>query len=523
MRASLTMALTMGLVLAMVHVGAAQDRNDQRRQFFEGILRTLIESQVDRGPRPDNGPRIPPGGRNPQLEAARQTLDRFSDESGNLLAGLRQEEQVNPAYRAVLGDMVRIKADADVLRQRAAVINAEQFSNDYSSIDRQWRVVSHRLRQIPSFDRGCLGHVEKLNVYDQQICDLLGVTPQFDRLELARQIAEMRAYLQTLLEDLAFDARRQPGGQVLVLEGQKLLASVDHLGQVVAQRATHPVVVAEYQQFFARWRGWASQSRAVDDRHIGRNIRRIHEINDAIHELLWIPKTVDRGELLALVKTLQRDFDYVYAAITLDRLLRHPNPQNVVAGAASLNGSCANLVASLAGQTSLDELVWDFRTLEVEWQSVGGQFASWREPELDQRLAAVQRTMDILSQTLGQELTIDHRDVVALAASIHEGADSLALQMSRLVNVPNQYPPQFRASSNAAARDFQDAAHHFHESIARGAADDHLKRDCLALAAAWQAAQQALAGFNPTQRGFLDQICQPLAPQIAKVQVLYAY
>ena len=60
-------------------VAAQQPSRDGRRQFVEGLLQALIDSQLDRG-RPPGRPSTPA---DPQLAAVRKHLDGFSRHSGD--------------------------------------------------------------------------------------------------------------------------------------------------------------------------------------------------------------------------------------------------------------------------------------------------------------------------------------------------------------------------------------------------------------------------------------------------------
>ena len=136
-------SVSIGLLLATT-VRAQDDRREQRRQFVEGILRTLVDSQLKNEPQPPPGVRQPP--LDPRLRDAHTTLRSFSEESSQLILALRQEDQLSPSLRPILTDVLRVKATCDVLVQRAPFYNEQQFAGQFQQMDRDWRGVSHRLR-----------------------------------------------------------------------------------------------------------------------------------------------------------------------------------------------------------------------------------------------------------------------------------------------------------------------------------------------------------------------------------------
>ncbi len=523
MRAHRCLPLAIGFLLVVVDLSAAQDANDRRRQFFEGILRSLIDSQLDRQqpPNPGRPNRLPI--RDPRVAASRQALERFAGEAGRLMTALRREEQSNPGYRSLLGDVVRIKANADILLRRVPGLSLEQLSQEYQPIDRQWRVTGHRVRQIPGVGRECLGHVEKLDLYDQQICELLNLTPQFDRNALAQEVALMRAGLETLLEDLSYQLTYQSGRRALLVEGQTLLAQVDRFSRLTDRNSAHQAVVAEYQRLYERWRQLAKQVRSLDERYLTRRMQRIEASHEAIHELLWLPMPLDRDQLQAIMQTFQRDVHQICSQITLNELIDHPQPQEALASILALNSASVELTKALAAQTGLDELVWDFRVLEVEWQTARNHLASVRGPDFAQQLAAAQRAMDSLVHALGQDLSVDRDEVVELIASIHHNADLLASRAVQLVNSSNQYPSGFRSAAQKAAREFQAAAGHLHETLIHHGDDEHLRVDSLEVAKSWQRVTATFSEFAPAHRNALSQVAGALGPDIAKLQILYTY
>jgi hypothetical protein len=177
MRCTILVVLAVGIGnIWLVTGGQAQgpaDERERRRQAIEGILRSLVETHLSRDrdrepPRPPQQPvPVPPRHRPEDITKyrdAQRAVQEFSNEAGQLIGVLREEEHLSPGIRPLLGDAISIKARSDALLRRPyGPGGADALARDYQEVDRQWRVLSHRLEQADDVSGRCRDHVKKMH------------------------------------------------------------------------------------------------------------------------------------------------------------------------------------------------------------------------------------------------------------------------------------------------------------------------------------------------------------------------
>ena len=260
-------------------------------------------------------------------------------------------------------------------------------------------------------------------------------------------------------------------------EGRRLISQIRAIGLSAASNVNNATIVGQYREFYERWRRFIIGIQSVGSPHIERVVRSIAKSNNELHDLLWLPRKIDRNELLALTKALTNSVHQLCQAVPLSVVIELRDPLAAVADSQELLASCRALVQSVGGTEDLDDLVWDFRVVEVEWQQVLQHFQTLKQPEVNRQLAVSAQTMAFLRETLGQELVLDHQTVVALAAGLDDLTEAIQRDVSRYL-ATNRHPPMFRTQALQAAQTLQQTARLLHTSVAEQADDEVLRSQC---------------------------------------------
>jgi hypothetical protein len=333
----------------------------------------------------------------------------------------------------------------------------------------------------------------------------------------------LSAETRHLVEDVAFEVPHGKGRGELISQGRQLELQVNQLADAISRDVRYDVIVDAYKDYHTRWRRWASGLRTIDSRYVMRGVRRVDLTNDQIHELLWIPQVIDRQQIVHRAKALAGDVDQILIATSVRDLLGLPNAADVLSTARELAGLCEGFAQSAAGRSDLDDLLWDYRVLDVEWQTLQGHFKAINNIDLQQRLAAADQTAAALRESLGIRPISDFREAVRLAASVDNLADILQRDARHRMGMSARYSPQFRKLLIDSTSQFHDAAHEFHDSVVRHADDSRLRSQCAGLARLWEQMGGHFAKCTPEDRSVLRDTCHRIAPALAKLQVLYAY
>ena len=210
-------AIALLVALCGTQLLAQDGRRDQRRQFVEGLLRTLVESQLDRQPRESERRGQPTVV--PELVRARQHFSELSVHNTQLVHHLSTHAARSPSAKPFLADALKLNASLSHIQRRSATARRlEDLQPDFRAWDRDWRLLSYRLRQADGLDDQCLQCVTRVSELEVTLCSLLGVSPQVDYNELLSASIAMSTSLAHLIEDVQIELPRSRAGLALAAE-----------------------------------------------------------------------------------------------------------------------------------------------------------------------------------------------------------------------------------------------------------------------------------------------------------------
>ncbi|MGE3317262.1 MAG: hypothetical protein AB7O26_19260, partial [Planctomycetaceae bacterium] len=244
------------------------------------------------------------------LQPIRRAFASFAEESQRLVAGLNADLDYIPGVRPLLGDAIQVGANSAVLNEKSKQANNKRILEpEFEQLDRQWRSLSYRLRQVQNLDRTCLQRVDKLDELDRQLCDAFRIEKQVNRRDLAARTSAMASGLQNLREDIELELEPSENRMQLVMMTQKLQQQAEHISYIISDQADYDTIVAEYKRFQELWYPHAAKLRPIENQYVERNVRRIAQNNRTVHELLWLPQQIDPSQLLYLTSILQKQVD----------------------------------------------------------------------------------------------------------------------------------------------------------------------------------------------------------------------
>ena len=389
MRQGTIFVVVVGLVVGWLGTPAWAQRDERRRNLIEDALRVLVETQVlphltpDRQPGPPPPPRPggPRPGGDPRHREIRRAVEEFAADAGELVSTLRRDEQARPEIRPLLGDAIAVKALSDALLRRAEFQpGGEVFSESYPAITQRWRSLSLRLEGSFAVSATCRELARKLDASDRRICQALDISPEVDREAAVQLLAAMSGHLRSLQEEIATDARHSRDAQLLMLQTRQLQIEANSLTAMLGYRSKYDDVVGQYGKFYDSWKTLAERLRVDEYRSAGRRIRSIRHLHNELHELLWIPRGLDRAALAYAALELQRNLQTLCEQVSLKTLLTLPDGATVLKATRELQTMCADFATSAARNDTLDSLRWDFRPLDVQWQQYRSYFQESAAP-----------------------------------------------------------------------------------------------------------------------------------------------
>lgn len=519
-------ALVFLLFLQLSPVSAqtnTQTRQNQRGQMVQGLLRDLIDSQLN-FQQPQQLQPVPASEIAPQMRQVRQLLTQYASEAEQLITALRYEERYLPVLRTALSDALGVKATADVLVQRIRYYGqTSQMASEYSELDRQWRVLSHQLKQTTNISTAVLQRVGRLDQLTDQLGQQFRLDPQVESEEILHYFMTLASDLSHLSEDIRIDLFSHPKRDEYTRQVQTLKGRAEQLRWAVERGYQYEDIKRYYQQFFESWLPVKRDLRTVENRYVQRNVTRISQVNDRLHELLWLSPVIDGHDILYLADTLQRQVQSISDRIPVRRLFDVPDPNGTFSQALEFYNLCHDFRETVARETELDSLRWDFRELQVAWNDLRNVLVPVAQDDTSQNIGVVDQSMLGLRNALRLQTVIDAQQITQLASQLDNMTDLLYYDVHRYLGRSSQIPQPIRTEVVTASNDLHQAAKTLYDRVSRRADDQDLANHTRQVASHWNDFQHVVARIPAAEREPITRTVQHIAPIMAELQLLYAY
>ncbi len=487
------------ILISWVADTAVAQQTDQarRRQFVEGLLQTLIDSQLPpRQPPPPVPPPAPPLRPPSKLAEVRTELDAFASESRELLNALQADWSRAEPVGPLIGETAKIHHAASAVAgkyRQSPLFDLAPIAQDYGLINRDWRILAYRIQQIRNLSRRASDLVGSLNAHDQRLCRLLEVQPQLDVPSLVRQTAALLVDLQNLADDLQSDLPPSPEKSRLTTLCRQAQQGAGETAEAVSGGAAHDVIQEAYKKFRTEWSALVAALRPVDNRYVQRTVRRVWQSDRVIHELLWIPYETDRAHTIYMAQVLQGHIDTLYDTVSLEDLIDLPPARQVLPIAGEFYGLCEYFILCAEGKNSLDDLAKAYWDLDAAWPGFSDCFASAKSPEVHHTLTEIEQSMSALRQLLGIPPAIDWELARQRSSRLEYLAHALERSLESTAQSSGKYPSHVRSRITSAAnrsRGFCTSCRDLNAKIVAKTSPKQLGPECTALAQAWALVQK---------------------------------
>jgi len=536
----LSLLLTLTLSLCFATISNAQDqRRAQRRALVEDLLKGLIESAVEKPDEHDhrhnarpgqpnpNDPRRP-GGNRPQvtvevsreMAAARGHLVNWNRSAANLVEELRHHEYEAPQLRPLLADSLKIQANVELLTRKAQIYpTLDPLVADFQLIDRDWRVLSHRLKQTRGLPRECSGLISSISELDSQLCGVFNIQPQIDRLELQRLSTKLRSDYDHLLQDVYYLARDRKGGQKLMREGKQVQSMIAQASALIG-RGNYDTIVDAYGQCTTAWKTYSRKLLSLRDERLRHSISDIETTGRLIHEQLWLPVALDREYLASMAESISQNSNQIFESISMARLMASPKPGIALTTAREFQHACANFSNGISSGAPLDQLEWDFRLYEAQWNHLHNMYHEFHVPEVDHRLEDIQSTMDMLKQTFGDPPAMDQYALSQLTANLDALCRQTSIDVHRRIT-DRRYDSRFHDQICGAADRFSQSANQLHQQVLRQPNGISSRNELNELFVQWRTLKPMFNQCQDADKAVLNQYRSQIEPLMVKLQVVF--
>ncbi len=489
---------------------------------FDGLLRTLVDTQTNFGNSVDPYNPIPQGAQSVSPQELSRLLGSYVGSINQLLTGLQSEARYNANVRPLMGDALNIRATLDYLiQQLQRSTDVARMSNDFAGLDRQWRSLSHQVKQLPNLGSSVLRQIEAIDQTNEALSKAFRFDPQMERVALSRLLTTVDGNLQQLSEDIDFDLFSHPKRDLWTRQLGDLRSRANQTQLAMTNQYPYADVVRYYKQFFDTWMGLKRELRTADNRYVQRDVSRITKTFERIHELLWIPPVIDGRDILYLADALKQNVDGITAGISLQQLIALNNATDVFRRAREFYAQCEDFRRTVASESNLENIRFGFKYLEPAWIDLRNVLIPLGNPQLNQAVELIDRSLADLRTSMGLQSTINRSEVVELASTLNTMTDLLSYDVARFVGRSDRYPQQFRTDAIASTANLKKAAGQLHQSVLQDTSPNSGKDQFRELTREWSRLQGFITKIEDRDRAELARTYQQIAPAITKLQVVY--
>lgn len=510
------------LISTVLLTGGFASADEKARKIVGGILKILVESQM----RDRDGQNIRPGGprpgrATPELTKARTALQSFRQESITLNTLLQKDAQRNPGLRTLIADSVRLQARADAITQRSQAVPDHRFIvQDTRLLDSDWRKLSWRLQQVPNLPQPCRACIGLLDRYDAAFCEALSIEPQIDRRSLQRQSEGLVVYLNGLGDDINFELQRSPARNTLLLKASQAHQSAVGFSDAVSASLPYSELVSSYKSFLRRWNPLARELCSFESRFIERTVLRLQQIDQSIHELLWLPRGVDRDLLIQLTRGINVEVNRILDTVTLRILLELPNSSAVPDDAASLIGLCEHFEGSLQVEEEFDEIVEAYSYLPSAWVAFSRHFRALPHDGIRQSLSEIEKRLVALREPLGIPGGFDADVARQRAGAIERLADHLHTDVEAWLRGEPKYATDRKAILEHCAH-FRTASRQLHASLVHDTSEETLRKHCNAIYAEWEVLHRHIVDCRAPGGEHINELLIQISTELIEIEAMF--
>ncbi len=480
-------------------------------------LNRLLQDQGIEGTRPDlrsNSILNQPSQVDPNKvdqRALASLMKEALDEANRLMRLLDADYARNPSLRPLVQQLLELRAQAQRLNDDLnARIPLQSILVSFRTLDSDWRLLSHRLSQVPRLGQETLRSVERLDRLDREVGKLFQVDPTLDRRTLLQQLAVQVNSLRTIIDELRLDATGGNRMAQLVTDSGKVQQQIGRVEQVVLSSGSYEQIVNEYNRFIRMWTVLLDQLRVLDNRYIERQIRYIVDANNSVHQLLWLEHTSNRPLLQQTATALMRSVDEFYNRTPLKLLLNVSNLSQAMQTANDFYGTVQNFKDQLDRNESDAMVLESYKDVE----EYGYQFTRTFERLNSQAARVVLREIEDGIASLRSELNlagtvsqVDYRRLLPLAASLENLADNMDFDIRIWLNSDRQ---SFREEALQASKVFMTRTRRLHQMLQGQPTLQELQRESSALYEDWRKVYQFLGYCRTSDRQNLASLAREI-------------
>lgn len=503
---------------------SAQDAKD----FAQGFLRALIESQLEKQRRKNQQLRDPfrdpnrgnlrPGQMTAEMQKLRPITASLMQETTKLNALLNTDARRSYEVRRHQTPALQFRAAATALNQQAGLqTNHLALLESYRQLNSDWTALSHQLencRGLSNPTRACMKRIAKL---DGQYCSIFGIEPQFNNTELMQEAHRLETHMHDLDDDVArqgFSHGANNNLRRILGRNHQEAAVFDQL--VSGGRSRFEDIVTSYQQVHKTWLAIQNDLNQLQGHHISRNVRRVQESHERIHNLLGLEIGINTDLLLHLVHETHEELGALSRSITLEQLMTLPDAAAVPAAFADADGMIENLDSVLHINESPQSIAEAWVYADESWNVLSYYLSAIRNAQTQQLLATISQNIQSVKLSLGVSVAFDRSEMRRLAHHLEEQAGLLV----QTIQDWQKHPGNHNRNLAGIAQNIVTQSYNLETALHRNRSPAQCRQLCDNIIKLWQQIRPELNKCDTHEKATLDHIAAAFTPDLIRLRTM---
>ncbi len=515
------------LLFAALVTGRIATADDKAKEIAKGLLKALIESQLERQGRDS----FRPGQAAPPVQAdiprpvqatnemvqMRRLLASLNQETATLTAQLNADSRRSPNARNLLPDALQFQATTTATLQRAERENNHLVLQlPLQTLDQNWKPLAHRIASTQGTSAATRECTDRISRFNAQLCQILGIREQFNGRELVRAADLLAADLKTLTDDVSYTGSSNVKTQRLIPRMRRLQEQATLFANLSASGAQFPTVVAEYRVLFQSWLALRPELDQYPVRTVARTVSRIQETHQTIHQLLRLDFGIDLALIQKMSEALERDITELCRTVTLEQIMTLPDSRSLPSSADALFGMAQNLSDVVARKESIQAIGEAWLYLDEQWHLFEFYLSPIHTPDTCRRIEGLSQSITSLKNAIGVSVVFDRNQVLQQTAALESLTEHLHEVLHRWFSRPGQQ-----------AAGLIEKTHQLEDRCAELTALANSRRDPAAIGAkcdeiilAWQQVRPELSKCQTEERESIEQIIDDFVPALIRLRTM---
>ncbi|MEZ6123850.1 MAG: hypothetical protein R3C49_11815 [Planctomycetaceae bacterium] len=491
----------------------------------KGLLKALIESQLDKSRRRNGSPPPPepglqgnlrPHGPTQEMQKLRALTATYAQEAATLAAVLQSDAARNFDIRRRLPDVIRLQATATALSTHSAGHHDHAaMIDEFRSLNSQWAELAYDLKHCRGLSPQATAAIARVAAVDAQCSALLGIQDQFDQQALIQSAYTLTTYLRDLTEDIQGLPMSRSQSRQLMQSLASVNQKAEYFAGLVSRGTQYQAVVAEYQELYRNWVSTEAILTDLPGPNIARTIRRIRDSHRTIHDLLRLEMGVDKDTVLHLIHETGEQVSELLRLITLEDLMNLPDKESVPAAADAMSGTIQN-IDDLVHRDQPPQAVgeaWVY--LDEALKTLQYVLRPLQRGDAVARLNGVAENVEALRQALGIVVQYDSRILLQNVSSL----EGLANRLSETLKRWQTHPGNHDRTLVRQADEMEQIFHHIEQAVAANQLNGHLA-ECDQAIVLWQRIRPILKTCDTDEQEQFQYISSRLTADLIRLRTM---